>query len=357
MAPFQVHPSSSVMTKLYEEDQEAQGLSGKALWEKRLADLATDSILLPDGRSLAYHIDGDLALGRPVVLLLHGMFSSRLCWVAPRRPDHYALVAVDRPGWGESSDPPKDYSYMSFARDMEALMDHLQIDRFSVLGHSSGGPNALAVASLLGPRRVPVAACLAGDTEYRNASPETPTDPMSHFAFGCLAGPLKKPWEKLVVPLCTRWCPAIMSCSARIMACMAGTCTRLFVKTNLVRQEAEIWREDSPRSSFFMEALVESTSFGARPSVARSGARGFCHDFAVERNPFDFDAGGVQSRTLFWAGEFDDICLRPTLFNHHVLYPGSELRIVPNRGHVGVLASDTLEPLLERVLEAGVKEV
>lgn len=61
-------------------------------------------------------------------------------------------VSYDRPGYGGST-PHPGRSVASAAGDVAAIADALGIDRFAVLGHSGGGPHALACAALL-PDRV-----------------------------------------------------------------------------------------------------------------------------------------------------------------------------------------------------------
>lgn len=105
------------------------------------------SFELADGRRLSYDVVGDRD-GRPVVFL-HGCPGSRLS----RHPDdglaaraRVRVIAIDRPGYGHSdADPASDE--VSQAADVIALVDHLGIDRFAVLGWSSGGPTALALAA------------------------------------------------------------------------------------------------------------------------------------------------------------------------------------------------------------------
>jgi pimeloyl-ACP methyl ester carboxylesterase len=61
------------------------------------------------------------------------------------------LIAPDRPGYGHTTyDPAR--SYQSWARDAGQLADRLGVDRFAVLGYSSGGPNAAGCARFLGER-------------------------------------------------------------------------------------------------------------------------------------------------------------------------------------------------------------
>ena len=70
------------------------------------------------------------------------------------------LVGHDRPGYGASSPlPGRDAA--SAASDVASLADALGLTRFAVMGHSGGGPHALACAALL-PERVVGAVSLAG---------------------------------------------------------------------------------------------------------------------------------------------------------------------------------------------------
>jgi pimeloyl-ACP methyl ester carboxylesterase len=115
--------------------------------DTRLFDLA-------DRRELAW-IEYGLGDGAPV-LAFHGSPGTRyhfagLTDVAARKGAR--LIAPDRPGYGHSTyDPAR--SYESWARDVEQLADHLGIEGFAVIGHSSGGPNAAACARFLGDRLV-----------------------------------------------------------------------------------------------------------------------------------------------------------------------------------------------------------
>lgn len=104
-------------------------------------------IELGDGRLLhAYDTGGD----GPVVYWHHGtpnigappapLFGSGVRWVSHSRPGYGASTA--RPG--------RDVA--SVAADSAAVADALGVGRFAVMGHSGGGPHALASAALLGDR-------------------------------------------------------------------------------------------------------------------------------------------------------------------------------------------------------------
>jgi pimeloyl-ACP methyl ester carboxylesterase len=73
----------------------------------------------------------------------------------------------DRPGYG-SSTPSPGRSIGADAADVAALADALDIDRFAVMGHSGGGPHALAAAALLTDRVSRVVA-MSGPAPYDDA--------------------------------------------------------------------------------------------------------------------------------------------------------------------------------------------
>lgn len=69
-------------------------------------------------------------------------------------------VSYDRPGYG-GSNPRPGRNVASAAEDVTAIADALGIERFAVMGHSGGGPHALACAALL-PDRVQAAVSVSG---------------------------------------------------------------------------------------------------------------------------------------------------------------------------------------------------
>lgn len=140
-------------------------------------------IKLRDGRKLKYYIDGPKAIEEgdpattihqsklPVIFAFHGMYLSGQSLFQDEkesnRPTDYIVIAINRPGYhGSSNVKIGVYSYCDFALDIREVADSLHIIQFGVLGHSSGGPNVLACAALLGPSRVTAFATLGSDPEY-----------------------------------------------------------------------------------------------------------------------------------------------------------------------------------------------
>lgn len=123
------------------------------------------TIELPDGRILAYLDIGDPE-GRPL-FYFHGGLGSRLeglLFDELNQQLGIRMIAPDRPGFG-LSDFQKDRTYLDWPDDVRELADHLGIDRFAVLGWSSGGPHAAAVAHGI-PQRLAVVAIVAGEGPY-----------------------------------------------------------------------------------------------------------------------------------------------------------------------------------------------
>ena len=106
---------------------------------------------LADGRTLAYGSFGDPD-GAPL-LLLDGPGSRVVAHFAhePALAAGVHVIGPDRPGMGDS-DPKPGRTILDWPPDAAALADHLEWERFAVLGVSGGSPYACATAKELGER-------------------------------------------------------------------------------------------------------------------------------------------------------------------------------------------------------------
>ena len=86
---------------------------------------------------LFYNISGT---GEPL-LLLAGFACDNSYWslMMPHLNKKYQVIRVDNRGAGRSSTLAKPYSIQEMARDAAALLEHLDINSVSVIGHSMGG--------------------------------------------------------------------------------------------------------------------------------------------------------------------------------------------------------------------------
>ena len=94
--------------------------------------------------------------GRPVVLI-HGWPLSGRSWEnqVPALVDAgYRVITYDRRGFGESSQPWNGYDYDTFAADLDALLQHLNLTDVALVGFSMGGGEVVRYIGTYGTARV-----------------------------------------------------------------------------------------------------------------------------------------------------------------------------------------------------------
>jgi pimeloyl-ACP methyl ester carboxylesterase len=239
--------------------------------------LADRTISLRDGRSLAYAEWGD-ASGAPVVLL-HGSPSSRLF-----RPDEgvtastaVRLITVDRPGYGRSDVDP-ERTMLSWVDDLTMLVDALELPRFALVGHSSGGPYALACATRLASRLTAVGLV------------------SSVAPLGELPGALERldEDERALVEL-ARDDPA-----AAMLQVAAGA--------RWLIEEPERFLQaprPEPDRALLEQPAVAAMFLAALREAVRGGLEGYSRDEVLERRPWGFKLGDVEVNVDLWHGGLD----------------------------------------------------
>jgi 2-hydroxy-6-oxonona-2,4-dienedioate hydrolase len=82
------------------------------------------------------------------LILIHGMFGDHLDWEPVLEPlsRSHRVVAIDLPGFGESSKPRCEYSEDLFTDALEQLLDQLRIKEAVLIGNSFGGEVAIFYA-------------------------------------------------------------------------------------------------------------------------------------------------------------------------------------------------------------------
>jgi len=104
-----------------------------------------------NGIDMHYEVTGD---GEPLVLLHSGTQTVRMWdpFLADLAADH-RVIAIDLRGHGGSTNPDGLWTTRQFALDVFALLDQLNVERFSAVGASAGAMTLLHMATLQ-PERV-----------------------------------------------------------------------------------------------------------------------------------------------------------------------------------------------------------
>ncbi len=98
----------------------------------------------------------DHGSGRPVVLI-HGYPLSGRAWdkqVAVLLDDGHRVITYDRRGFGKSSQPAAGYDYDTFAADLNALLETLDLREVTLVGHSMGTGEVTRYLGRYGSARV-----------------------------------------------------------------------------------------------------------------------------------------------------------------------------------------------------------
>ncbi|KGJ72454.1 bromoperoxidase [Cryobacterium roopkundense] len=98
----------------------------------------------------------DVGTGKPVVLI-HGWPLSGRSWEGqvPALVDAgHRVITYDRRGFGQSSQPWNGYNYDTFAADLKAVLDTLDLQEVTLIGFSMGGGELARYVSTYGTDRI-----------------------------------------------------------------------------------------------------------------------------------------------------------------------------------------------------------
>ncbi|ROQ38709.1 pimeloyl-ACP methyl ester carboxylesterase [Frondihabitans sp. PhB188] len=114
--------------------------------------LSVPQLSAPD---VELHYD-DFGTGSPVVLV-HGWPLSGRSWegqVPALVEAGHRVITYDRRGFGQSSQPWDGYDYDTFAADLKALLDHLDLTGVTLIGFSMGGGELARYVAQYGTERI-----------------------------------------------------------------------------------------------------------------------------------------------------------------------------------------------------------
>ena len=281
-----------------------------------------------DGRTLSVSVSG-AENGWPV-FLLHGTPGSRT-GPLPRPGVLYRrgilLITYDRPGYGGSA-PHPGRRVADAAQDVLDIAGDLELDRFSVVGRSGGGPHALACAALLPPDRIHRAATLVG---------MAPAEPDLDFAAGMTpanAAVFERTSDTDVSGVSER-----MRWRARRTA--ADPRSLLHQLQNEVTTADRLVLEERTLQRLLVDSYDEAVS---------GGPAGWVDDVLALHRDWGFDVRDIRVPVYIWHGTQDNfVPVAHARWLAHKI-PGALLDVQPGRGH---FAAMTLLPSVLTWLAGG----
>jgi non-heme chloroperoxidase len=118
----------------------------------------------------------DHGFGQPVVLI-HGYPLNGASWEKQERAllqAGYRVITYDRRGFGKSSQPTVGYDYDTFAADLNALLEHLDLSDVVLVGFSMGTGEVTRYLSSYGSIRVAKAVLMGAIPPYLLKTSDNP---------------------------------------------------------------------------------------------------------------------------------------------------------------------------------------
>jgi len=194
------------------------------------------------------------------------------------------LICVDRPGYRDS-DPWPGYRLDDFSSVTKELVDHLGLEKLSLLGFSGGSPYALALA-----RRIP--------TRVDSLFLVSPLGPLD----GELLAHLPENSQHL-------YQAAVRDTAglADQLAKMLPSHDSLWTTVKSLASEAD--------QDVLEDLTVRKNYPGSLAASIRQGTKGLAEDLRVCGSPWGFGLDEIQSPVIIWHGD-EDIIIPPAIVDH-----------------------------------------
>ena len=133
--------------------------------------IGPQGFLETEGESIYFESYGE----GEAILLCHGKGGNHAIWFQqiPILAQHYQVITWDQRGFGRSSNHSKQAGPQKAAEDLQALLDHLNIDKAHLIGQSMGGWSVMG-ATLRWPERT--ASLILADTLAGISTPSIAAD-------------------------------------------------------------------------------------------------------------------------------------------------------------------------------------
>lgn len=282
---------------------------------------------LPSGRILAYHELGSPE-GIPLVFY-HGFPGSSVQASLIEDESVYQpfrLIAVDRPGFGES-DPDPDRSIQSFAEDIVHLMEGLGLSKFHVLGVSGGAPYALGCAFFY-PEKVLSVTAVSG------------LGPLSEIEFLSLMPTFTRNSLKLI--------RKSKYLSQLAMSLLHKAFTRASEAEGLTPPKFFLKGLATADQKLILDERLRKKFRSSMKHSFRNGAQGAARDLQLMTQNWEVDFSQLSMPVRFWHGSQDTIVPHEHSLRLAKKIKSSEVKIFENEGHYSVplnCFAEILKPL------------
>lgn len=268
------------------------------------------TLTMPDGRTVGY-ADFGPSDGIPVIDC-HGGPSTRIepiQFPSACQENGFRLIGIDRPGYG-LSDPLPGRVIADWTPDCLAVADALGLDRFMIVGVSTGASYSMCVAAQA-PDRVLAAAAVCGISDAR--------DPAVRAAFvgeeATIGIGMKIVWEA----------PDRETALANSEAMFRGELDGGALALCPADLEMLADPEFAPKA------------MAANAGILAFGAQGYCDDrWADGLGWGSFDVGAIRCPVRVLHGGEDGLVPVSVAEHTAAIVPGARLRVVPGLGHLSI---------------------
>ena len=263
-----------------------------------------DSMILPDGRTLAYAEYG-IPDGKPL-LFFHGTPGSRL----EQHPDHniakalgIRMIVPERPGYGHS-DPQPGRSFLQWTDDMEYFMDQLGLEHCAIAGFSGGGPYAMGCAHRM-PERITRLGLISSIAPFDNPYGTEGMNAQSLALYG-LAQADPDTFNAQIQALAT-----------------SGDSVYQIMTAGLPEPDSQIFT-NTDMETMYRENMIEAV---------HSGVAGIVSDMLLIPKKWEFRPEDIRCETSLWQG-LADINVPPDMGKYlNQAIPDCSATFLPGEGH------------------------
>ena len=216
------------------------------------------------------------------------------------------LVALDRPGYGNSDFRPRTLA--DWPGDVVEVADALEIDRFAIYGLSGGAPFALACAAILAAR-VSATAIVAGLGMTTVPEDFARLEVFVRTSFRLArSAPVLSRIVNRALAVALKWRPEVLN---TLLA--AGM--------------------SKPDCDVLEDREVAATLAASLREALRPGSQGASHELAALARPWNFDVTTIRSPCFVWHGEQDSTVPVEMARRIASLIPGCTATFLPGEGH------------------------